>query len=849
MYGLLRSKKMPSKVELDSRPRNTGKRKALEVFGNGSTRNGQDSSLYFRDCSYTSFGLTLEPENMLKRPKVHPNKSNASFRCSQCNQSLSCEDHDSIVESHDTGPIKYPRIDKGSKSQTSSSSESSISRASTLDNGSDSDSGEPALTNDSQSWSTAASSRSSSSPPGCIPPIEPGLFYSDHFLLCDKLYKIPSTTADQTLILPADGVATVHEAYDREGKGKFESPSNNEYSEQESITPSTPRNNHSLLHDSSFSDNERASSSGDGSSESKTSSEAIDSDLSDELETPSCTDLEAVIKRVLRAEDPRVVKLVFEALNGKLECAPADPEAHFEESANKLSLLSLLDVNDTTPLRPEIAFTVCGSSTSSGSTPSSSGGGSSNNKDTTGSSSSRKNTGSSGDIPGGRGNSNSSDDKGDQNIKQKSTPAKNSAQDSEAYLFRCIHNVLAPDLFCVTHETKRKYSTCAGPGWNSIQHLKDHMKSHHTVKRSKANLLQCSRCQKTFKSKEKFDDHEVNDDCPIRCPICNMEFEQKSFRQTHRIKDHNEENSKLLEFIEIDEHLDKKLREALKAWGDSVKNKKGKGATDPAMEEWIERNIQRYMIGRQPTANARLELGQWYTMFQTLSARDVPKDVPEVVPEHPFYDFGIRASDLVTEKIIMINRAVIVSRISIHGAPPTEQEEQIAWYQSALNESLKLAAESRLVRRAMGSNQAQSSSSAYPDLGTDDIQMSLYESPALSAHHMNIQSSIAPSHASHMQSIGHRAPALEAQQSYHPDLRQGIPMMPTLSNGPYDTATPASTIINPSISNSPWLYTQSVLPNIGTSYPQETYGIPQDYSNYESANPDDQYTNQQQSHW
>jgi len=73
--------------------------------------------------------------------------------------------------------------------------------------------------------------------------------------------------------------------------------------------------------------------------------------------------------------------------------------------------------------------------------------------------------------------------------------------------------------------------------------------------------------------------------------------------------------------------LEEEMKKNLKAYGESLKNeKKGKGRIDPAMEKWIEKNTDRYMVGRTKP-NPKLELGQWYILFTTLSL--------EGVPEHP----------------------------------------------------------------------------------------------------------------------------------------------------------------------------------------------------------------------
>jgi len=144
------------------------------------------------------------------------------------------------------------------------------------------------------------------------------------------------------------------------------------------------------------------------------------------------------------------------------------------------------------------------------------------------------------------------------------------------------------------------------------------MKSHHT---KKPNPLQCSRCQEEFENQETLKHHELSVDCLIKCPNCPLEFDRKALRQAHQEEEHVNDDVKS-KFMEIDESMDEKIKKTLKSYGDALK--KGK-AIDPAMEKWIEANTKRYMVGRRSTANAKLELGQWYTIFRTLSPREVLK--------------------------------------------------------------------------------------------------------------------------------------------------------------------------------------------------------------------------------
>lgn len=67
------------------------------------------------------------------------------------------------------------------------------------------------------------------------------------------------------------------------------------------------------------------------------------------------------------------------------------------------------------------------------------------------------------------------------------------------------------------------------------------------------------------------------------------------------------------------------------------------------------------------------------------------------VSEHPFYDYGIPPSEYIEERILLINDNVVESRIKVHGLPPSDTQEQRAWYRDALRDTLKLAAKTKLV--------------------------------------------------------------------------------------------------------------------------------------------------------
>src|SRR6266487_666754 len=106
-------------------------------------------------------------------------------------------------------------------------------------------------------------------------------------------------------------------------------------------TSTTPNNRHNRSPPAapSFAGTENPSTEGDGSSQSRKSSEVSDSGLSEDNDDEDCTTLHGVIKSVLRT-DPDVARILHRDLEGKLECAPPNPNDRFEDS--DLSLLSLL---------------------------------------------------------------------------------------------------------------------------------------------------------------------------------------------------------------------------------------------------------------------------------------------------------------------------------------------------------------------------------------------------------------------------------------------------------------------------------------------------------------------------
>jgi len=216
------------------------------------------------------------------------------------------------------------------------------------------------------------------------------------------------------------------------------------------------------------------------------------------------------------------------------------------------------------------------------------------------------------------------------------------------------------------------------------------MQKVHTKQVKKVNPLQCSRCQKQFPNSDELKSHELNVDCAIRCPECSDEFLTKAFRQEHQKENHIEESDDVA-LRELDDAMWKQIKENLKLYAESLKNKKGKLSGDPDAdrERWVLANTPRYETGRSDTkVNSKLELGQWYTIFTNLA--------PNMkILDHPFYDYGNPRSDYAEERILLINEAMIDTRVQVHGMPPSDFDLQREWYREALRDSLRVAAKTK----------------------------------------------------------------------------------------------------------------------------------------------------------
>jgi hypothetical protein len=208
---------------------------------------------------------------------------------------------------------------------------------------------------------------------------------------------------------------------------------------------------------------------GDRSSQSQHSSAISDSRRSDRDEdNDHCNRLEDLIKKDVLRTDPEVAELLFQALDGKIECASPNRSAQFEDSG-EFSLLLLLGVQDSSIIHHSGTMTTHMVSSSSSSSSSSA---SASDQASVPTSSSNRQSRASKDSPADGGGLPPRKD-GRQLIKQRNDNARSgSVEYNKPQLFRCFHNALAPDMFCVNHDTREKFRACAGPGWKTIHHLK-----------------------------------------------------------------------------------------------------------------------------------------------------------------------------------------------------------------------------------------------------------------------------------------------------------------------------------------------------------------------------------------
>jgi hypothetical protein len=242
---------------------------------------------------------------------------------------------------------------------------------------------------------------------------------------------------------------------------EVQSARDNENLDQSSFTRSSSPSNGSHPAPSSFSESEDPSTEGDKSSRSQPSSAVSDSVTSDDSsDSDQGSSLQSVIRTVLRT-DPDVADLLFRALDGRLECAPANHSDYFEESGG-LDLLSMLELQDSRTFQDCEVYTTHGSSTGS----------STQNKGSAIQPSSGGSSFGSGSAPIQKSATSPNENSGQLVKSQKNNAKSNSPPSPRPHYFRCVHNALAPEIFCVNHDTQEKFRPCAGPGYSSIQHLK-----------------------------------------------------------------------------------------------------------------------------------------------------------------------------------------------------------------------------------------------------------------------------------------------------------------------------------------------------------------------------------------
>ncbi|CZR69924.1 uncharacterized protein PAC_19825 [Phialocephala subalpina] len=502
---------------------------------------------------------------------------------------------------------------------------------------------------------------------------------------------------------------------------------------------------------SSIMDLDDPSTEGDKSSHSQSCSETSDS-IPKKIAQSRTNKLESLIKDDVFRTNPEVAEHFYQAVKGKLECASPDDFPKYD--ANRaLSLVELLELQGCGRVPPaggvapslSSCSSLCSTKSSSAivkcniySSPAS-------NSDTTGSASGSgpvEGTHSSigkrflaGDVILGEelilvfldsevGSSNNvtvpdhNDKASDLQSKSQKRTAKPSSHTSQKQLLKCPFNVISPAMFCANPETKQKYRACAGPGWNTVAHLKEHLKSHHLKEEVKPNALQCSRCQKEFLSREELRSHDEDIDCPVTCLICANVFPNKEKRQQHRKQAHNDDQRDI--FKEIGQTLWKTINDNLKTYTSTLKKAKGKGkaTVDPDLERWVEANKPRFEVGRpaKAQASAKLELGQWYIIYTTMGRQNP-------IPEHPcksfdkvvcfdvdcvvVYDYPISQGDLFEEKVLFIGDCIMAAKIKAGMYPPREIDsiEQpdpqrashayFAFYRGLFQETVRMAAKTK----------------------------------------------------------------------------------------------------------------------------------------------------------
>ncbi|KAM7217093.1 hypothetical protein V8F06_007492 [Rhypophila decipiens] len=431
----------------------------------------------------------------------------------------------------------------------------------------------------------------------------------------------------------------------------------------------------------------------DGSStagESKSSLEAQTEELEKE-DWVSDNDLGQLIREVL---GDAVGKQFHKAVKGTLQYMPQQKVKSIEE----LSGLSLLDAF-TLEIAGKIPYTVAASESSGGSSASSNKLATPGGKSSSGGGSSSRNNS---PRRGGAANSNNNQSGQDDSAPTAGTEeAGPGTPPSRRRNLRCPFNAAAPHIFCVTKTTGRKFAPCEGPGYNTMQYLKEHLqKTHRPPKDKKKDHPRCGSCQVTFETNELLQDHVDNVDCPVKCPECMQEFKSKPARKTHHDEKHATPDRNEIALAYIDDEKYKEMKGNLKGYSESLR--KGKRTQDDTLADWISKNTEEFMKGRDPdTINPQLQLGQWYIMFTTV--------LPDhTVPADPFYDLEdvVIQGEVVIENIMFIWKKLIQIKRNVgpvEGLPTDiDNDKCLSWFEDHLRQTLTLASRTTLDKTKLG---------------------------------------------------------------------------------------------------------------------------------------------------
>jgi len=156
---------------------------------------------------------------------------------------------------------------------------------------------------------------------------------------------------------------------------------------------------------------------------------------------------------------------------------------------------------------------------------------------------------------------------------------------------------------------------------------------------------------------------------------------------------------------------------------------------------------------------------------------------------------------------MLINSSVVNARIEGYGPPPAELQEQRAWYQDALRDSLKLAAKTLLIPAASPGQPSERSSSTTTspytyETSTGGPQTTPYSMPNMDASYsITQQHEMTPAHSSQLTGMD---PHLSWPSNYIPNDQQSIDMMGPLSTVASDTTSRPSPMISQGIPNIEW---------------------------------------------